>query len=183
MQPQTIKVTDDIELRHWKTKDAPALFALTDKNREILQPWLPWVPETKTAADSKKFILNCIKEYKEETAMEMGIWYKGELVGCAGLHHIGKTSRQVAIGYWLSAEHHGRGIITQGVRALVKYAFKTLDLNRVEILAGTTNTRSWAVAERLGFVMEGIKRQAEFVDNKYIDYVMYSMLRSEWVED
>lgn len=176
-----IKVNDDIELRFWQTKWAPELFALTEENRQYLQPWLPWVPKTKTAEDSKKFILTCRREYKKGEAMELGIWFKGKLVGCVGLHHISKTSRNTAVGYWLSSEYYGKGIITKSVKALLDYGFNTLKLHRIEIVVGTTNTKSCAVAERLGFKKEGVKRDVEFVDNRFIDYAIYSLLENEWI--
>ncbi|MDP2861014.1 MAG: GNAT family protein [bacterium] len=180
MDKQSIKVNDDIELRCWKPKWAKELFALTDKNRKLLKPWLPWVPGVKEIKDSKKFILKCRKDYKKGDSLELGIWYKGKLVGCAGLHHIDKTSRNTTVGYWLSSDYHGQGIVTRSVRTLLSYAFGELNLNRVEIVAGTTNAKSYAVAERLGFVKEGVKRETEFVDNRFLDYAIYSLLRREW---
>jgi len=179
MDHQPIKVNEDLELRYWQTKWAPELFSLTEKNRQYLQPWLPWVPKTKTAEDSKKFILTCKKEYKNGESLELGIWYKNSLVGCIGLHHISKASRNTAVGYWLSYEYYGKGIITQSVKALLDYGFNTLKLHRIEIVAGTTNIKSCAVAERLGFKKEGIKRDVEFVDNRFIDYAIYSLLENE----
>lgn len=175
-----IKVNKDIELRFWEVKWAPDLFALTEKNRQHLQPWLPWVPKVKEENDSRKFILKCQKEYKKGEAMELGIWFKGELVGCIGLHQINKDSRNAAIGYWLSFDYYGRGIVTESVRALINFAFKELKLHRIEIVAGTDNHKSCAVAERLGFIKEGVKRDIEFVDSRFLDYAVYSILEHEW---
>ncbi|OGM08230.1 hypothetical protein A2Z67_06410 [Candidatus Woesebacteria bacterium RBG_13_36_22] len=177
---RVIKVNNDLELRFWETRWTPDLFALTEKNRHYLQPWLPWVPKVKEVNDSKKFILKCRREYKKGEAMELGIWYKGKLVGCIGLHQINKASRNTAIGYWLSSDYYGRGIVTESVKALVNYAFKELKLHRIEIVAGTTNIKSCAIAERLGFITEGVKRDIEFVDNRFIDYSVYSILENEW---
>jgi len=177
---KAIKVDDEIELRYWQPKMAAELFALTQKNRRYLQPWLPWVPSIKEISDSKKFILKCRREYKKNESLELGIWYKKKLVGCVDLHHIDKTSRNTSVGYWLSFDFYGKGIVIRSVKALLDYAFKDLNLNRVEIVAGTTNFKSCAVAERLGFVKEGVKREIEFIDNRFVDYSIYSILQREW---
>lgn len=175
-----IKVNKDIELRFWEVKWASDLFALTEKNRQHLQPWLPWVPKTKEIDDSKKFILKCKREYKKGESMELGIWFKGQLVGCIGLHKINKTSRNTEIGYWLSSDYYGKGIVTKSARILINYAFKELKLHRIEIVAGTDNYKSYAIPERLGFVKEGIKRDIEFIDNRFVDYAFFSILEHEW---
>jgi len=79
MTRKPIRVNETIELRYWETKWAAELFALTDKNRQFLQPWMPWIPGTKSTEDSKKFILGCRKEYRKNEAMELGIWFRGKL--------------------------------------------------------------------------------------------------------
>jgi ribosomal-protein-serine acetyltransferase len=57
-----------------------------------------------------------------------------------------------------------------------------LALNRIELKAAVENLRSRAVAEKLGFTKEGIAREAELVNNKFLDLTLYSMLSSEWRE-
>jgi len=64
--------------------------------------------------------------------------------------------------------------------AIIEYAFKDLQLNRIEIRAGIHNRQSRAVPERLGFVNEGTARQAEWIYDHYIDHAIYGLLRSEW---
>jgi len=65
-------------------------------------------------------------------------------------------------------------------RALVGYAFDVWKLNRLEIRAGTENYRSQRVPERLGFVNEGVVRDAERINGRYVDHVLYSVLAREW---
>lgn len=175
-----IKVDKGLCLKTWSLKNSTELFMLTDTNREHLQPWLPWVPNVKTEADSKKFIRESLQEMKDGKGMELGIWLADKLVGCIGLHGLSKPNRRASLGYWLSKNCQKKGIMTRSVKAFIDYSFKTLNLNRIGLEASTKNISSCAVAERLGFVKEGIVRQFEFVDGRFLDCQVYSILKSEW---
>jgi ribosomal-protein-serine acetyltransferase len=54
-------------------------------------------------------------------------------------------------------------------------------MNRVEIARGTENVKSQAVAKRVGFTREGVVRQAEYINDHYVDHVIYEMLAADWV--
>jgi ribosomal-protein-serine acetyltransferase len=180
MKRLEIPIDRDFVIRSWNLDDAAELFQLTDKNRKQLQEWLAWVPETKGEGDSRKFIQKCLKEYREQTGLELGIWYKDKLIGCIGLHDFNKNSRRASIGYWLATEYQGKGIMTRVVKALIDFGFKNLNLNRIGLEAGEENLKSRAITERLGFTQEGEFRKYEFINGRFIDYVVYSILREEW---
>jgi ribosomal-protein-serine acetyltransferase len=85
-----------------------------------------------------------------------------------------------AIGYWLDLHHHGRGVMTAAVHALVRHGFDELQLHRVEIRTDVLNRSSRAVAERLGFRLEGVLRESYRIsDECYSDDAVYSMLASD----
>lgn len=180
MKDVTIKINGNIQLRSWKSELATDLFRLTDKNRKHLKPWLPWVPGVKKIADSRKFITISLKEQKKEAGLELGIWYQDKLVGCIGLHGLSKDNRRASLGYWLDFNFQGRGIMTASNKALIGYAFKKLNLNRIGIEIATKNTKSLAIAKRLNFIKEGVAREFEFIDNRFLNYVVYSLLKREW---
>ena len=64
--------------------------------------------------------------------------------------------------------------------ALIAFAFTRLGLNRVNLSTATGNTSSCAVAERLGFVLEGTSRQAEWLYDHFVDLQRYALLVEEW---
>ena len=70
--------------------------------------------------------------------------------------------------------------MTVAVRLLVDHALSTWDLNRVEIRAAVENHRSRAIPKRLGFRHEGTLRQAELIRGRYLDSVIYVMLKAAW---
>jgi ribosomal-protein-serine acetyltransferase len=63
---------------------------------------------------------------------------------------------------------------------MLDYLFDELGLHRVEIRCGTGNTRSCAIPERLGFTREGVLRQGEWVNDRWVDLVVWGMLEVEW---
>lgn len=93
-----------------------------------------------------------------------------------------KANRKDTIGYWLAEKFQGKGIITDAVKALIKYGFTEMNLNRIEILCAVDNTKSRAVPERLGLVNEGITRDCEWLYDHFVDSVTYSILSKEWKE-
>ena len=70
--------------------------------------------------------------------------------------------------------------MTRGARALVEYGFTSLELHRQVLRAATGNTRSRAIAERLGFTLEGVEREAELVNGRYVDLARYVAIAGEW---
>jgi len=89
-------------------------------------------------------------------------------------------NKNVEIGYWISADHQGLGIVTKSCRTLIDYAFREYQLNRVQIRCAIENRKSCAIIERLGFLKEGITRQAEFLYDHYVDLFVYGMIADEW---
>ena len=173
-------VGDDTELRLLEGRHAAELFALTDRNRAHLRPWLPWVDQTTSPADTRAFIAGTLHQLAENNGLHVGIWFRGELVGVIGFLYVKWPSRKTEIGYWLDAAAQGHGIMTRACRALIEYAFSELGLNRVEIHCAPGNTRSCAVPERLGFTQEGVLRQVEWLNVHFADNVVYGLLASEW---
>jgi len=63
---------------------------------------------------------------------------------------------------------------------LIAYAFEDLNLNRIEIKAAVENLKSQAIPQKLNFQKEGVLREAEFVNQKYLDLTLYSLLKKEY---
>lgn len=179
MRKIIIPIKDNLKIQSWLKADANELFLLVDKNRETLQEWLIWVPQTKTKEDIETFISKCQKEYEVNAGFQMGLWDEDELIGTIGLNNIELTSKKASIGYWLSKNHQGKGTMTKATKALIDYAFDTLDLNRIELKIASKNSKSKSIAERLGFKKEGTLRQDEYLNGEYHDYDIFSFLKSD----
>ncbi|MBC7933761.1 MAG: GNAT family N-acetyltransferase [Rhizobacter sp.] len=177
----TLIVTEHISLQLTAPSHAPGLFDAVDNNREHLSRFLPWVNNMQSVDDFKKYIQHCELQYRQNTDVSFVIIVNGMVAGRIGLHYIHPHNKLAAIGYWLSAAFVGRGIIIKSCKTILHYGFEELGLNRIEIKAAVKNIRSQAVPEKLGFAKEGILRQAELVNDEYLDLVLYSLLKEEWL--
>jgi ribosomal-protein-serine acetyltransferase len=170
----------DSEVRVLQRQHAAELFAMVEECREHLREWLPWVDDTRSAADSERFIADSVAQLASNQSFQAGIFQRGLLVGVIGYHPIDWRNRKTALGYWLAPEAMGQGLMTQASRALLDHGFRELGLARIEIRCATQNKRSRAIPERLGFRQEGIARRAEWLYDHFVDLVIYAMLASDW---
>ena len=171
-----LDLTGGASLRPFVESDAEELFALTERNHAHLEPWLPWVPLTTSAADSLDFIRATRRQLEDDEGMQLALVdADGAIAGVAGFHRFDWQNRATTIGYWLSADRQGRGLMTAAVRALVAHAFDERGLHRIEIAAAVDNARSRAVPERLGFREVGVRRGAE----RYLDLVVHALLETD----
>ena len=160
--------------------DADEMFALVDANRDHLRPWMPWLGATASPGDTRDFIQSVIDQRARNDGYQCAIRQDGAIVGVIGHHRIDWPNRLTSLGYWLAADQQGKGLMTRACSALIGFAFEDLLLNRVEISAAVGNTRSIAVIRRLGLVEEGVRRQAEWVHDRFLDLRCFAILREEW---
>lgn len=174
------KIEEELSLRIIEMKDAERVFELTDKSRNHLREWLPWLDFTTNVEDSREFIQGTLNGYAANKSMTTVILFHGEVVGVAGFNSINWSNRTAYIGYWLGEDYQGKGIITKVAKALTDYAFNHLNLNKVEIRAAAGNKKSRSIPERLGFTNEGSIRQAEWLYDHFVDHIVYGVLAEEW---
>lgn len=178
--PEHIDIGEGAYIRLLVPEDAPVVFETVDRNRERLRPWLGWVDRTLGPGDTLAFINLTIATQGREFAY--GIYVRDSFVGAIGLH-TDPEHRSAMIGYWIDEEHEGRGLVTKASRALTEVAFRDLAMHRVWLTADPLNTRSCAVAERLGFRLEGLRREDTYTDGRFRDTALYAVLEDEWPGD
>ena len=176
----SLKVSDQLELRLPDPQFAEELFEIVDANRIHLRKWLNWVDETQSVAHILKFLKTSKIFNIGGQRLTTFIFNNHEIAGSIGLVKIEKNHKYAEIGYWLREDFQGRGIMTQSCQTLVDYAFKHMDLNRVEIKIASENLKSLAIPENLGFTHEATLREAMFLYDQYYDLELYSLLKKDW---
>jgi ribosomal-protein-serine acetyltransferase len=174
------RVDDDIEIFLLMPHHAESLFALTEANRVYWGEWIGWVERVTTVEAMQHMIEHGLDELAEGTAMRFGVRYQSALAGRAFYSYIDDEARKLEIGYQIGQQYTGQGIVTRVVTAMVAYAFGEMHMNKIEILCATGNTKSQAVPRRLGFRQEGLLRQAERLNGRYHDLIVYGLLAEEW---
>jgi len=179
---QIIRVDAGLELRPVRLEHAPALYAAIDRNRQRLRQWLPWLGLDYGIEDVHRFIAERKEDHRMRTALATTIWSEGSLCGSIGLHKINPLHRSTSVGYWIDGAYEGRGIILRACRAMVTEGFGHYNLHRIEIRCATGNGRSCAIPRKLGFVEEGILRDAEWLYDHWVDLRVFSMLEQDWIQ-
>jgi ribosomal-protein-serine acetyltransferase len=176
-------IREDVYLQLLEVRHASELFALVDQDRSYLRQWLPWVDSTQTVDDILSFIRSSLEQFSANTGLVAGIWTHGRICGVIGAHKFDLLNRKVEIGYWIGQSFQGKGIVTAACRAMVTHLLNDLDLNRVTIQCARENEKSCSVAKRLGFIEEGVAREAQYLLGQFHDLRRFAMLKKDWKPD
>lgn len=148
-------------VRPWSAADAPALWEAADSSRDHLAPWMPWIDAYRSPADAEAFIQVATEHWATGADLWVAIVERasGRILGGSGYNTPNWAVRSFEIGYWLRADATGRGFVTEAARLLVDGAFEMWSARRLELRCDPRNAASRAVAERLGFRLEGHLRR------------------------
>ena len=175
-----IQISSGVILKSSSPDQAEALYNAIQSNKSYLGQFLPWVAHVNSVNDSITYLQKSQENCTQGDELSYNIFKTNTLVGRIGLHQIDKVNNNASIGYWLTEDCQGQGIITTACTALLKIGFQDLNFQRIEILTAINNAKSAAIPLRLGFAHEGILRQVERHDQQYFDLNIFSILRSEW---
>ena len=163
--------------------DGPALNEAVVESLDSLRPWMPWAQTAPTVEASEENVRKGRVRFLERSDLWLLLFLKGTntMVGGSGLHRMDWDVPKFEIGYWCRSRFEGQGYITEAVRGITAFAFSTLGAQRVMIRMDKRNVRSRAVAERVGYVLEGeLRHDARAVDGTLRNTLVFSMLPDEF---
>lgn len=151
-------LTPRLLIRPAASGDGPALYAAKAESIGDLRPWMPWARAEIGVEESEQSCREAHIRFLSREDIRLYLFDRatGEFLGGSGLHRIDWEHRLFEIGYWIRNSRSGRGYVTEAVNAIARYAFGRLGAKRVSIHCNASNSRSRAVAERLGFPLEGV---------------------------
>ncbi|MFI6138898.1 GNAT family N-acetyltransferase [Streptomyces griseus] len=171
--------TPRLRLRAFTDADAAPLYAL-QSDPHVLRYWdsPPWTDP----ARSQRFLATCRRIEEEGSGARVAVERAsdGSFIGWCGLTSWNPDFRSASLGYVFEADVWGHGYATESAHAVLRWAFDTLDLNRVQAETDTRNTASARVLEKLGFVREGTLREDCVVNGDVSDSWVFGLLRREW---
>jgi ribosomal-protein-serine acetyltransferase len=172
-------LTPGVTLEMAAPHHAEPLYRAVDANRAHLRHWMPWVDTTRGPADTLAFIRSTREQWVQDGSFQTVIVVDGEVAGMIGMHQVDRRNRATSLGYWIAEHLQGRGIVTAACRAYVAHALGPMGLHRVEIRCAPENQRSRAIPERLGFREEGRLREAEWLNDRFVDHIVYARLSTD----
>ena len=168
--------TERLILRKMVLNDAEAVFAYAS-NSEVSRYTL-WETH-RSIEDSRAFLEFATQKYENGGEPDWGIVYRGNgcLVGACGLVNWEAEHARAEVGFVLSREYWGRGLMSEAVRAILRFGFERMNLNRIEARCIAENAASARVMEKAGMVYEGTLRQREYIKGAYRDIKLYAILK------
>jgi RimJ/RimL family protein N-acetyltransferase len=156
--------TPRLHLRTMRAGDGPLLHDAIAESVPALRQYLghlPWVAEEPTQTSAELRARRCEAFFASRVDL---VWLAldkatGRVVGSMGLHRTDWNVPRTEVGYWLRSSAAGQGYASEGVNALVGWAFAGLKAQRVELMTDEANAASRRVAERCGFALEAVLRQ------------------------
>jgi ribosomal-protein-alanine N-acetyltransferase len=171
--------TQRLLLRPVESADAEAFFGIFS-HPVVMRYWStpPWT----SMEQAQVFIERSTQSLESGQNLRLAIVKQvdGSLIGQCTLFGIYPTCRRAEIGYSLAHADWGNGYANEALRALIGYAFDTLNLNRIEADVDPRNTGSAKALRRLGFTKEGYLRERWIVGDEVSDSELYGLLRREW---
>lgn len=158
-------------LRVWRLSDAEPLVKYTN-NRALWLNLRDRFPHPYTQADADWWV----KFASESTpGTILAIDVDGEAIGSIGLElHTDIERCSAEVGYWLSEQHWGKGIMTAALRVFTTFAFEQFDLTRLYAVPFVRNVASVRILEKTGYQREGLMRRSAIKDGVVLDQFLYA---------
>lgn len=177
MFPSQVLTSGAIILRPLRDSDAPLITAAG--NDSETQKWLP-LPTSYTLDDANRFIDEIsVATLTAGTGIVFAVEQNSTFVGCIDVKRAEWLNRNCEIGYWTMPEHRGRGFMTEALELLSKWVLLEQDFARVEVRVASENYSSQRVAEKAGYIREGIARQSGRVHGGRVDLIIYSKVSDD----
>lgn len=173
--PEKIIVNSEVTLEKLSSKHAKPMFAQIEQHRDYLSHFVYWTNYTSTLADSQFFITRCEQEAERNKSFVWAVLFQDQFVGTLSFNpNIDWDNKQVYLGYWLSPEVQGKGIITQSILKLIKETKQVI--KQYNLKCAVHNQRSNAVAIRCGFQFDYCKEKAEQIGEQLYDQNIYKLV-------
>ena len=136
----------------------------------------------RSIGESRAYLRFMLRKYRMTEPASWGIELKstGKILGTIGFMWIQPDNAAAEVGYSLSRAYWGQGIMTEALKAVIDYAFCSLNLNRVEAMHEVDNPASGAVMRKCGMLHEGTQRQKLLNKGRYVDVDVYAILKKDY---
>jgi [ribosomal protein S5]-alanine N-acetyltransferase len=171
--------TSRVHLRWLEARDVPALFEIFG-DPETVRYWSR--PPLLGVAEATEMLASIHRQFAEKSLFQWGIATNEDdrAIGTCSLFGMSIPHRRAELGFAIHRSHWRKGYASEAAGALVRFAFETLDLHRLEADVDPRNGASIRCLESLGFKREGYARERYHLLGELQDSVQYGVLRREW---
>lgn len=180
MQPEPLKSPSGVSIIPVTVEHATALASLVRKNVEHLKVYLPAAADLSSVEAAHDHLCRAVELASKGNIFEWHLFVEETLCGSVRLKDIDSRDRKAKIGYFIDKQFAGRGIVNSAVSTVLEFCFGPLNLNRIELRCAKDNVPSKRVAEKLGFLHEGLLRQEEFLNGVFVDHHIYGLLAQDF---
>lgn len=135
--------------------------------------------------DTEQFLQAVLDQYENAFNFFWGIEWKEnkKLIGTIDFVNLSFPHKKAEIGYILSKEYWGKGIMTEAAKEIIKFAFINLGLVRIEARCFKENIGSEKVMQKIGMKYEGTMRKAMFAKGKQWDVKLYAIVHDDYFNE
>jgi RimJ/RimL family protein N-acetyltransferase len=171
--------SDSLALRTWRSTDMPAVVAACQD--PAIVRFAAAVPSPYREADAYAWFASQEPARRAGLRLEMAIvdLKSDDLLGSIALSNVEHAHSRAMVSFWVAPEARGQGAATRALRLLAGWAFDSLRLTRLELFIEPDNTASQRMAERCGFVREGLLRSRWASKGRRRDSIVYGLLTGE----
>ncbi len=171
--------TERLVLRPLQPEDAAGLLALYAIPAVTEFTEIPTMTEE---AQARRWIEELDDLRRAGRGLRWGVFDResGGLIGTVGFHHWEQARRRAEVSYDLSPRWWGQGYMREALQAVLQFGFERLNLHRIEALVDPRDTRSQNLLYGLGFKMEGVLRDHDFIKDHFQDDMVFALLEGEW---
>ena len=171
--------TNRLLLRRLENSDVKEVFAL--RSNPSTMKFIPR-PLLKNDEEALEHIAMINAKIDNNEGINWAITIKGNpnLIVVIGHFRIKPQNYRTEIGYMILPEYHGQGIVTEAIKEVVRYGFEEMNLHSIEAIIDPNNLASERVLQKNGFVKEAHILENEFFDGRFIDTVIYSLLKRDF---
>lgn len=175
---QTI-TTERLTLRKFVAEDAKDMYENWAKDEQVTK-YLTWPPHESLETTQYVLSLWC-NDYKNKNFYQWAIVFEGKVIGSISVVRISDENEYAELGYCLSRNYWGKGIMSECAKAVTDFLFAQVGVNRVSICHAVKNPASGRVAQKCGLTFEGThKEEFKAQYGEFLDISYYAIVRKDW---
>ncbi len=173
-------ITDRLILRRFTLDDAESMYENWAKDSEVTK-YLRWPPHENVEV-SKRLLNQWVESYHDLSYYSWAIAFKEDNipVGSIGLNTVSEIDEAGEIGYCIGKSWWGKGVMTEALKAVIRFCFDDVGFNRLETDHSVNNPASGRVMQKAGMLFEGIARQKYKSNLGFQDCKLYSILKDDY---